>query len=250
MTIATEKVGQVTLVTLDRPDAGNAVTMEMAHQLEEAILSFDRDPDTRVLVVTGAGSKTFCAGGDVPSLLEVMDHTHIDRSGPLGFARLTTWKPTIAAVNGHCYGGGLELALWCDVRVASTNATFGALNRQWGVTLIDGATQRLPRIVGLGNALWMINTGNRVDAERAYQMGLVQELAPQGESLMRATRLAEEMASLPQPALRADRHATVASPGLTMEAGLNLEANVGRAVMQRPEVILRLEQERDRKRNK
>ena len=140
----------------------------------------------------------------------------------------------------------MELALWCDVRVASTNAMFGALNRQWGVTLIDGATQRLPRIVGLGNALWMINTGYRVTCERAFEMGLVQEVVPEGTALERAMELARELSELPQSALRADRLATLASPGQSMESGLNYEALVGRAVMHEPDVIARLEEERAR----
>jgi len=140
-------------------------------------------------------------------------------------------KPTIAAVNGHCYGGGLELALWCDWRVAAENAQFGALNRRWGLTLIDGGTQRLPRIVGFGNAMWLICTGCRIDAQRAFQIGLVQELVPAGEALPRALELAHTLARLPQPALIADRRGVVAS--------------TGRAVMRDPDVIQRLTEYRE-----
>ncbi len=248
MSIVVEQFGHVTQLTLDRQDAANAISIEMALGLAEAIDAFAVDDNARVLVVTGAGERSFCAGGDLTTLLEVADHAQADRAGPLGFARLEPGKPTIAAVNGHCFGGGLELALWCDFRIAADNAQFGALNRQWGVTLVDGGTQRLPRIVGYGNAMWMISTGCRVGAERALQMGLVQELVPVGQALARAREVAQELADQPQAALVADRRGVVASMDRSLQAGMDFEAVVGRRVMSDPDVVERLNEYKERRR--
>jgi enoyl-CoA hydratase len=248
MSIVVEQFGHVTQLTLDRQDAANAVNVEMALGIANAIDAFAADDNARVLVVTGAGERSFCAGGDLRELLTITDHAQADRAGPLGFARLEPGKPTIAAVNGHCYGGGMELALWCDFRIAAANAQLGALNRQWGVTLIDGGTQRLPRIIGYGNAMWMISTGCRVGAERALQMGLVQELVPAGQALARARQIAQQLADLPQAALVADRRGVVASAERSLQAGLDFEAIVGRSVMRDPEVVQRLNQYKERHR--
>ena len=248
MSIAIEHIGHVTQLTLDRQEAANSVKIEMALQIADAIESFAADDNARVLVVTGAGERSFCAGGDVRMLLEITDHAQADRAGPLGFARLDPGKPTIAAVNGHCFGGGLELSLWCDFRIASENAQFGALNRQWGVTLIDGGTQRLPRIVGYGNAMWMINTGCRVNAESALQMGLAQEVVPTGQALGRALEIAHELAGQPQPALIADRMGVVASVDRPLRDGIDYETVIGRRVMSHPDVVERLTQHRERHR--
>jgi enoyl-CoA hydratase len=245
--IIVERSGPVVTLRLNREEAANAINAEMALAIAAAIDAFAADDSARVLVVTGAGERAFCAGGDLNELLEITDHAQADRAGPLGFARLDPGKPTIAAVNGHCYGGGLELALWCDWRVAAENAQFGALNRQWGVTLIDGGTQRLPRIVGYGNAMWMISTGCRIDAQRAVQIGLVQDLVPAGAALARARELAGAIADLPQAALIADRSGVVASAGLSLPAGLDREAQVGRAVLRDPDVIRRLTDYRERR---
>jgi Enoyl-CoA hydratase/isomerase len=165
--VVVDRLGPVTTLTLNRERSANAINVGMALGIAEAIDAFGADESARVLVVTGAGERSFCAGGDLTELLEITDHDQANRAGPLGFARLDPGKPTIAAVNGHCYGGGLELALWCDFRIASANAQFGALNRQWGLTLIDGGTQRLPRIVGYGNAMWMVSTGRTGAPDRA-----------------------------------------------------------------------------------
>jgi enoyl-CoA hydratase len=238
--IVVDYFGHVMQLTLDRPEAANAVSVEMALQIADAIDSFAANDSARVLVVTGAGERSFCAGGDVAQLLEMTGHAQADRAGPLGFARLDPGKPTIAAVNGHCFGGGMELALWCDFRIAAENAEFGALNRQWGVTLIDGGTQRLPRIVGYGNAMWMISTGYRIGAERAFQMGLVQELVPAGQALARAREIAGHIARQPQPALLADRQAVMMSLDLPLQEGMNAEAEAGRPVMSHPDVVKRL----------
>jgi enoyl-CoA hydratase len=246
-TVVMERSGPVITLRLDREGAANAINVEMAVAIAEAIDAFAADDSARVLVVTGTGDRVFCAGGDLNELLEITGHAQADRAGPLGFARLDPGKPTIAAVNGHCYGGGLELSLWCDWRVAAKNAQFGALNRQWGVTLIDGGTQRLPRIVGYGNAMWLICTGCRIDAQRAFQIGLVQELVPPGQALPRALEIAQALAELPQPALIADRRAVVASTGQSLQAGLDFEARAGRAVMRDPDVIERLTEYRKRR---
>ena len=246
-TVKGERLGLVTQLTLNREEASNAINVEMALAIAEAIEAFSADENARVLVVTGAGERSFCAGGDLTELLEITDHAEVDRAGPLGFARLDPGKPTIAAVNGHCYGGGLELALWCDFRIAAENALFGALNRQWGLTLIDGGTQRLPRIVGYGNAMWLILTGCRIDAQRALRIGLVQELVPPGHALDRALGLASDLAELPQPALMADRLGVVASAERPVREGLDLEAAIGRVVMRDPDVVQRLTDYRNRR---
>lgn len=238
--IAVTHVGPVSQLVLSRAGSANAIDVEMAVAIAEAIDEFAADPSAQVLVVTGAGERSFCAGGDLAELHEITGHDHADRAGPLGFARLDPGKPTIAAVNGHCYGGGMELALWCDFRIAADNAQFGALNRQWGLTLIDGGTQRLPRIVGYGNAMWLIETGCRIDARRALQIGLVQEVVPAGQALPRALQIAHELAELPRPALLADRAAVVAGTQRHLEAGLDYEAELGRAVMRHPDVVRRL----------
>lgn len=245
--VLVERLGAVIQLTVNREQAANAVSAEMAIAIAAAIDEFAADDRAHVLVVTGSGERSFCAGGDLTELLQITDHPEADRAGPLGFARLEPGKPTIAAVNGHCYGGGLELALWCDFRVASANAQFGALNRQWGVTLIDGGTQRLPRIVGYSNAMWLVNTGARIDAERALQIGLIQEIVPSGRALERSLELAREIAELPQPALRADRSGIVASANLSLQDGLDYEAKVGREVMRDPEVIRLLTEYRQRR---
>jgi len=247
MSIFVEQFGHVTQVTLDRQNAANAISVEMALDLADAIEAFVVDDNARVLVVTGAGDRSFCAGGDLTRLPEITDHAQADRAGPLGFARLDPGKPTIAAVNGHCFGGGMELALWCDFRIAAENAQFGALNRQWGVTLIDGGTQRLPRIVGYGNAMWMVSTGCRVGAERALQMGLVQELVPVGQARSRAREIAQQLAELPQAALVADRRGVVASTDRSLQAGMDFEAVVGRRVMSDPDVVKRLNEYKERR---
>jgi enoyl-CoA hydratase len=235
-----DRFGPVTQLTLDRPDAANAINTEMALGITAAVETFASDEAARVLIVTGAGDRSFCAGGDLTELLTITEHPQADRAGPLGFARLDPGKTTIAAVNGYCFGGGLELALWCDFRIAASNAQFGALNRQWGATLIDGGTQRLPRVVGYGNAMWMITTGCRIEAERSLQMGLVQELVPVGDALKRAREIAHQLAVLPQQALLADRQGVIASSSLALPDGLAFEAEVGRPVLRHPTVVERL----------
>ena len=232
-----ERRGPVTLFTLNRPEAHNSITAPMAVALAEGIDAFAADESAGVLVITGAGDRAFCSGANLKDMDGLMRHPHTERAGPIGFARLDPGKPTIAAVNGYCFAGGMELACWCDFRIASPNAEFGALNRRWGVPFVDGGTQRFPRIMGQGNALWMIETGVRIDAERALSIGLVQEVVPPGGALDRALELADRIAGYPQASLRADRAATLATWGLSLDTGLSLESDLCRPTAADPEML-------------
>jgi enoyl-CoA hydratase len=232
-----ERRGPVTLITLNRPEAHNSITAAMAVGIAEAIDAFADDDSASVLVVTGAGERAFCSGANLKDVDGLLRHTHTERAGPIGFAHLDPGKPTIAAVNGYCFAGGMELACWCDFRIASANAEFGALNRRWGVPFIDGGTQRFPRIMGQGNALWMIETGIRIDAQRAMAIGLLQEVVSEGTALGRALELADRIAGYPQASLRTDRAATLATYGLSLDAGLYLESGLGRPTATDPEML-------------
>ncbi len=236
-----ERRGPITLLTINRPGVHNSVDGETAAALGGAIQAFGADADARVLVITGAGDRAFCAGANLKGVQDLMGHAFVDVAGPMGFARLDPGKPSIAAVNGYCFAGGMELACWCDFRIAAENAEFGALNRRWGVPFIDGGTQRFPRIVGQGNALWLIETGVRIDARRAQSIGLVQEVVPSGGALQRALELAEYIAGYPQASLRADRAAALATFGMTLDDGLLHEAKVGRATASDREMWSRLQ---------
>ena len=232
-----DKRGAVTLITLNRPEAHNSITAAMAVGLAEGIDTFAADDSAHVLVITGAGDRSFCSGANLKDLDELLSHPHTDRAGPIGFAHLDPGKPTIAAVNGYCFAGGMEMACWCDFRIASANAEFGALNRRWGVPFIDGGTQRFPRIMGQGNALWMVETGVRIDAARALSIGLVQEVVPQGAALDRALELADRIAGYPQASIRADRAAMLATWGLNLDDGLYLESGLCRPTASDPAMI-------------
>jgi enoyl-CoA hydratase len=177
------------------------------------------------MVLTGAGEEAFCAGADLKAL-ETLDPD--PPAGPMGFSRLTPEKPAIAAISGWCAAGGLELALWCDLRVAAEGARFGCLERRWGVPLIDGGTQRLPRVVGLGRALDLILTGRTVGAAEALGMGLVNQVVPAGRHLARALEIAEAIAAFPQDTMLSDREAAHSALGLPLADGLALEARLGR----------------------
>src|SRR5438067_4965916 len=221
-----ERVGSAALITIDRQHRRNAVDGPTAQALHEAYLRFEEDAEARALVLTGAGGVAFCAGADLKAT-----HTFADRlsnpEGPMGFTRLTASKPTIAAISGFCLAGGLELALWCDLRIAAEGSTLGFPERRWGVPLIDGGTQRLPRIVGLGRALEMILTGRMVPVAEAHQMGLVNEVVPPGEHLNRSLAIAEALARFPQETMLADRHSALEGSGRPLEEGLAIEARSG-----------------------
>jgi enoyl-CoA hydratase len=223
-----ERRGVAALLTINRPQARNAVNGAVASALLDGYHRFEADGEAKVLVLTGAGDEAFCAGADLKAIDTVRDR----HEGPLGFTRLTPSKPTIAAVNGWCVAGGIELALWCDLRIATPQATFGCFERRFGVPLIDGGTQRLPRIVGLGRALEIIMTGRAVHAEEALRIGLVNEIVPAGGHVTRALALAEELAAFPWPTLLADRAAALAGSGVALEHGLAIEARLGRAVLE------------------
>jgi enoyl-CoA hydratase len=177
-------------------------------------------------VLTGAGEDAFCAGADLKDIESLGPRIDLPE-GPLGFTRLTATKPTIAAVSGWCLAGGLELALWCDLRIVTADAKLGFPERRWGVPLIDGGTQRLPRIVGLGRGLDMILSGRIVDADEAQTMGLVTEVVEKGRHLERALEYAEGLASFPQETMLADRMAAIEGFGLPLDEALALEAISG-----------------------
>jgi enoyl-CoA hydratase/carnithine racemase len=239
--VETRDEGAVRILTLNRPEVHNCVDGETATRLARAIEAFAADAGAHVLVVTGAGRRAFCSGADLKHVEELLQHPFVERAGPMGFARLDPGKPTVAAVNGYCFAGGLELAAWCDFRIAAAGAEFGALNRRWGVPFVDGGTQRLARIVGQGNALWLIETGVRIDARRALALGLVQEVVEGDDALPRALEVAHRIAGYPQASLRADRAALLATWGLPLAEGLRLEAEQGLATVLDPEMATGLE---------
>lgn len=227
--VTTEDRGAVRIVRIDRPEQRNCVDGETAAGLARAIEAFGADDGARVLVVTGAGDVAFCAGADLKNAATLFGHEWVDAAGPMGFARLDPGKPTIAAVNGYCFAGGGELAAWCDIRIGAENAEFGCLSRRWGVPYTDGGTQRFARIMGTGNALYMLMTGARFDARRAWEMGFLQEVVPVGQALPRALELAEAIASYPNfPGLCADRRALLRGLSLDLDEGLLLEAELVR----------------------
>jgi enoyl-CoA hydratase len=222
-----ERQGAAAVLTIDRPECRNAIDFATAKLLRAGFDRFEADEEARVLVLTGAGGAAFCAGFDLKS--EGLDVD--DPAGPEGFTRLTPSKPSIAAIEGYCVAGGLELALWCDLRIATSGSTFGCFERRWGVPLIDGGTQRLPRVVGLGRALELILTGRPVDAEEAGRIGLVNEVVPAGAHLARALELAERLAAFPQETMLADRRAAIEGSGLPLAEGLDLEHRLGRETL-------------------
>jgi enoyl-CoA hydratase len=229
-----ERRGAITLVMMNRPEVHNAIDGETAGLLRDAIEAFGREEAARVLVLTGAGGRAFCSGADLKDVSGLASAP--PGEGPLRFSRFDPGKPTIAAVEGSCFAGGLELACWCDFRIVGDTAEFGVLNRRWGIPLVDGGTQRLPRIVGLGNALWLIETGVRIDARRARRIGLVQEVVPAGQAVQRALHLAERIAGYPQASLLADRASAIAGAGLPLHDGLAGEERLGFASLADPEI--------------
>jgi enoyl-CoA hydratase len=221
----------VTTVVLDRPEARNAVDREHAEALADAFRAFEADDEALVAVLWGAGG-TFCAGAD----LKRMDNrVEPDGDGPMGPTRMTPSKPVIAAVAGHAVAGGLELALWCDLRVVEEDAVLGVFCRRWGVPLIDGGTVRLPRLVGLSHALDLILTGRPVDADEAFRIGLANRVVPAGESRAAAERLARELAAFPQACLRADRRSALEALGEPLAEALRRELAGGAGVL--PEAV-------------
>jgi enoyl-CoA hydratase len=225
--VEVERRDAVTVVSLNRPEVHNAIDSEAAALLHSAFVEFAGNDDARVLVVTGRGGQAFSSGADLKDGPNLFTNREDPTCGPLQFSGLDPGKPVIAAIEGYCFAGGLELAAWCDFRIGGRSSEFGVLNRRWGIPLVDGGTQRLARIVGLGNALWLIETGVRIDVEHALRIGLVQDVTPDGEALKWALDLAERIATYPQSSLRADRSSTMAGLSLPLPEGLVLEERAG-----------------------
>ena len=228
MSVSYARHGAAAVLTIDRPERRNAIDGPTANQLLEHYHAFCEDDEARVLIVTGAGEDAFCAGADLKAIKTLEPDA---RSGPLGFTRTICPKPTIAAIHGYAVAGGLEIALWCDLRIVTRSAQFGCLERRWGVPLIDGGTQRLPRIVGEGRALDMILTGRLVGAEEALAMGLATEIVDDGAHVDRALELAETLAGFPQDTMLSDRRAVIEGSGQPIHDGLRLESRVGREAL-------------------
>ena len=234
-----ERQGPVATVVLERPAARNAVDPATAEALATAFLGIEQDDDIRVGVLWGAGG-TFCAGADLKAVAAGWDPARLraptgepgDSFGPMGPTRLQLDKPVIAAISGHAVAGGLELALWCDLRVMEDDAVLGVFCRRWGVPLIDGGTVRLPRLIGQGRALDLILTGRPVGAEEALAMGLVNRVVPRGAARAVAEALAEEIAGFPQHCLRADRRSAYRQWGLDPGSALRREFADGLAVLE------------------
>ncbi|MFY1824295.1 crotonase/enoyl-CoA hydratase family protein [Myxococcus fulvus] len=223
MSVRTEKNGPITTVVLHRPEVRNAVDGATAQLLADAFRAFDADTESRVGVLHGDGG-TFCAGADLKAVSEGrMPRLQMDGDAPMGPSRMVLSKPVIAAISGHAVAGGLELALWCDLRVVEEDAVLGVFCRRWGVPLIDGGTVRLPRLIGLSRALDLILTGRPVSAQEALAMGLVNRVVPKGHAREAAEALAREVAAFPQACMNADRASAYAQGGLGQEEALRQE---------------------------
>ncbi|MBX6766747.1 MAG: crotonase/enoyl-CoA hydratase family protein, partial [Actinomadura rubrobrunea] len=225
--VRVERDGPVTTVILSRPEVRNAVDGPTAAELADAFRAFDADPDASVAVLWGEGG-TFCAGADLKAVgTERGNRVEPDGDGPMGPTRMRLGKPVIAAVSGYAVAGGLELALWCDLRVVESDATFGVFCRRWGVPLIDGGTFRLARLIGRSRAMDLILTGRPVSAQEAYDIGLANRLVPPGTARQAAEDLAAQIARFPQTCLRGDRMALLESEGLGAEEALAVEYGHG-----------------------
>ena len=227
MAVTYKLQGTTRILTIDRPERRNAVDRETAEALRARYYEFVDDGEAKVLVVTGAGMRAFCAGADLKS----MNSPVAAAEGPMGFTRVISPKPTLAAIEGWCAAGGLEIACWCDIRIAGRGAKFACLERRWGVPLIDGGTQRLPRIIGLGRALDLILSGRVVDAQEALAIGLASRVVEDGRALDAAVALADEIASFPWECVIADRQSVYAGLGHELLEGLSIEAALGREVI-------------------
>jgi enoyl-CoA hydratase len=223
MSVRIEVFGPVTTVVIDRPEARNAVDRATADALVAAFTAYDRDDSQSVAVLTGAGG-TFCSGAD----LKAWDNRiEPDGAGPMGLSRLRLGKPVIAAIEGYAVAGGLELALWCDLRVAAEDATLGVFCRRWGVPLIDGGTVRLPRLIGTSRAMDLVLTGRAVGADEAERIGLVNRVVPPGTARTNAEALAAELAAFPQECLGNDRLSLLEQDGLAEQEAMARELAYG-----------------------
>ena len=232
--VRVERSGAVGIVSIDRPEVRNAIDGPTAEALESAFLELDEEAVIVATVLTGAGG-TFCAGADLKAIASgrgnrvdgAAAEVILDTRGPLGPTRLQTSKPVIAAVEGHAVAGGLELACWCDLRVASTTAVFGVYCRRWGVPLVDGGTVRLPRLIGHSRAMDMILTGRGVEADEALAMGLANRVVPEGRAREAAVELAQSLAAFPQLCLRSDRRSAIEQWSLNPAEALARESALG-----------------------
>jgi enoyl-CoA hydratase len=230
-TVLVESTGPVTTILINRPEVRNAVDGPTAAALADAFRDFDADRDATVAVLAGVGT-TFCAGADLKALDSVRRNvTEPDGDGPMGPTRMTLSKPVIAAVSGHAVAGGLELALWCDLRVADTTAVFGVFCRRWGVPLIDGGTVRLPRLIGQSRAMDLILTGRPVDAEEALAIGLANRVVEKGDARSSAEALAADIAAFPQLCLRSDRLSLLRQGGRPEREAMREEFELGTATL-------------------
>jgi enoyl-CoA hydratase len=226
VTVRYEVDGPVLTVTIDRAQVRNAVDPETAAALAESFRRFDEDDKLAVAVLTGAGG-TFCAGFDLKALASGEGSTLSEAAGPMGPTRMILDKPVLAAIEGYAVAGGLELALWCDLRVAARDATFGVFNRRFGVPLIDLGTVRLPRLVGQGRALDLILTGRAVKGDEAFRIGLVERLVEPGQALAEARSLAMQIAEAPQATLRADRRSVLNQWARSLDEAMKAEHRGG-----------------------
>ena len=231
MTVHYEAGPPIVTITIDRPEVRNAVDRPAADALADAFRRFDADPALSVAVLTGAHG-TFCAGADLKGITDGRgNRVAADGDGPMGPTRMQLAKPVVAAVEGHAVAGGLELAVWCDLRVAASDAIFGVYCRRWGVPLVDGGTVRLPRLIGHSHALDLILTGRGVGGDEAVRMGLVNRLVEPGGALGAAVALAREIARFPQVCLRNDRTSSYDQWGRSVEAALARETELGLATL-------------------
>lgn len=237
MAVKTEKHGDLLVISIDRPEVRNAVDYDTAQGLLEAFRAFDADKQRAAAVLTGTDGH-FCAGADLKAVAAGRgNRVTLDGDGPLGPTRMTLSKPVIAAVEGYAVAGGLELALWCDLRVAARSATFGVYCRRWGVPLVDGGTVRLPRLIGQSHAMDMILTGRGVSGEEALRMGLANRLVDDGEALHGAVEIAEQLARFPQRCLRSDRRSVLTQWGKPLPDALQQETLLGREVIKSGETV-------------
>ena len=228
-TVSIRREGAVSIVTIERPEVRNAVDAPTAAQLSRAFAEFDRDDDAFVAVLTGS-SATFCAGADLSAISDGRGNSVLDdvtADGPMGPTRMDLSKPVIAAIEGFAVAGGLELALWCDLRVAASDAVLGVYCRRWGVPLVDGGTVRLPRLIGHGRAMDLILTGRGVPAPEALSMGLVDRVTEPGVALDAAVECAQHLAGLPQRCLRSDRRSLLEQWSLDHDAAMANETRLG-----------------------
>jgi enoyl-CoA hydratase len=234
-TLRYEQEDRVVTLTYDRPEQHNAVNRLMNRELHDAWQRFRDDDDAFVLVITGAGETTFCAGWDLQDAAELAELGDYDAyrlsiynsPGECGYTRrVDVFKPVIAAINGYAFAAGLETALLADIRIAAENAEFGALERRWNIVGGDGMTVRLPLVVGYARAMELIITGRRIDVAEAREIGLVHEVVPRGQALVRAQALARQIADLPQGAIRSDKESVMRGVGRTLEERLRIEAEL------------------------